>query len=360
MSGKVARVTRSSRSSRRVAARRTARKNSRPARRAAAARPRARGRRGRPSLARTIVSTDSEEIAGGRARPRWRRPVLASAGRRRSRADDAGARPRPGRVERAGRAGRHCDAARADQPWPIARRRASRARSRPRRRSRTPMASSPCSRPPFNPFYVGVVAPNRYLAPAFPGTAHTRRQDVPVSADANGALFLWRTKFLRRTPDAWLPTGKRLPAGGIPELHRLLNRRCRRIRARRCLVLAAGLVRLPWLPVASGHVGVPPRRATSSAKAGASAIARARRETRALCQPSEPLEPQQRIFPVRSSIPHPRCTPWRPRAAARSSAAWGPLGARSWVRRLFARRGGSAPTAAPATSRPPRRCRDRP
>ncbi|MEO6771867.1 MAG: acylneuraminate cytidylyltransferase family protein, partial [Kofleriaceae bacterium] len=105
-----------------------------------------------------------------------------------------------------------------------------------------------CSRPAFNPFYVGVVAPDRYIAPAFPGVAHTRRQDVPEFLRINGALFVWRTEFLRRTPDAWLPAGKHLPLE-IPELRAFSIDDAAEF-ALAELVLAAGLVRLPWLPVA--------------------------------------------------------------------------------------------------------------
>ncbi len=102
-----------------------------------------------------------------------------------------------------------------------------------------------CSRPSFNPFYVGVVERDGYLAPAFDGVAHVRRQDVPTFYRINGALYLWRTEFLRRAPAAWLPAGR----------HRLLE-----IPEARAfsiddafefdlaeLMLRHGVVRLPWL-----------------------------------------------------------------------------------------------------------------
>src|SRR5207249_3404525 len=47
-----------------------------------------------------------------------------------------------------------------------------------------------CSRPGFNPFYVGVVERQGYLAPAFPGAQHVRRQDVPPFFRINGLVYL--------------------------------------------------------------------------------------------------------------------------------------------------------------------------
>src|SRR5262249_5331632 len=54
-----------------------------------------------------------------------------------------------------------------------------------------------CSRPTFNPFWVGVVVRDKYMEPAFPeAQKYTRRQDVPTFFRVNGALYLWRRDFL--------------------------------------------------------------------------------------------------------------------------------------------------------------------
>jgi N-acylneuraminate cytidylyltransferase len=101
-----------------------------------------------------------------------------------------------------------------------------------------------CSRPHFNPFYVGVVERDGYVARAFDGPAYVRRQDVPQFFRINGALFLWRRDFVRRTAPAWLDGRHRMLE--IPEA------RAFSIDDAQDLALAeasigAGLVKLPWL-----------------------------------------------------------------------------------------------------------------
>lgn len=53
-----------------------------------------------------------------------------------------------------------------------------------------------CSKPTFNPFWTGVVEEHGVLRPAFPGFDHVRRQDVPLFYRINGALYLWRRAFI--------------------------------------------------------------------------------------------------------------------------------------------------------------------
>lgn len=62
-----------------------------------------------------------------------------------------------------------------------------------------------CSQPTFNPFWVGVVVREGYLAAAFEqaGSWH-RRQDAPPFLRINGALYLWRSDLIRRSPAQWL------------------------------------------------------------------------------------------------------------------------------------------------------------
>ena len=61
-----------------------------------------------------------------------------------------------------------------------------------------------CSEPHFNPFYVGVLERDGYLAPALPRPAPlTRRQDAPRFLRINGLLYLWRADFVRQAPADW-------------------------------------------------------------------------------------------------------------------------------------------------------------
>lgn len=61
-----------------------------------------------------------------------------------------------------------------------------------------------CSEPHFNPIWVGVFDRGGYLAPAFPDSAElSRRQDVPRFLRINGALYVWRSDFVRAAPINW-------------------------------------------------------------------------------------------------------------------------------------------------------------
>jgi len=102
-----------------------------------------------------------------------------------------------------------------------------------------------CSRPTFNPFWVGVVENDGQLAPAFPqASTYTRRQDVPTFYRINGALYLWRRDFLLNTSSTL--AGRRL-LHEIPEARAFSiddEYEFRMIE----LTLESGLVTLPWLP----------------------------------------------------------------------------------------------------------------
>jgi N-acylneuraminate cytidylyltransferase len=100
-----------------------------------------------------------------------------------------------------------------------------------------------CSRPSWNPFYVGVVERGGYLAPAFE-TGAVRRQDVPPFYRINGALYLWRTEFLRRAPARWTEGRHRLVE--IPEARAFsIDDQLEFDQAQ--LFLEHALVRLPWM-----------------------------------------------------------------------------------------------------------------
>jgi CMP-N-acetylneuraminic acid synthetase len=61
-----------------------------------------------------------------------------------------------------------------------------------------------CSKPTFNPFWVGVIEQNGALTPAFTGAgAYKRRQDVPAFFRINGALYLWRRDHVLTGGDDW-------------------------------------------------------------------------------------------------------------------------------------------------------------
>jgi CMP-N,N'-diacetyllegionaminic acid synthase len=109
-----------------------------------------------------------------------------------------------------------------------------------------------CSQPSFNPFYVGIVERDGYVAPAFE-RAYTRRQDAPTFFRINGALYLWRRDFLRASPAEWLSAGRHR-ALEIPESRAYsIDDQAEFDQAE--LLLREGLVTLPWLadqPPSSG------------------------------------------------------------------------------------------------------------
>lgn len=100
-----------------------------------------------------------------------------------------------------------------------------------------------CSKPTFNPFWVGVVEKDRYLAPAFPGPEYARRQDVPTFLRINGALYLWRRDFIERGA-SWRDEPHR--ALEMPEARSFSIDDLYEFQLAEQLI-AAGLVELPWL-----------------------------------------------------------------------------------------------------------------
>jgi CMP-N,N'-diacetyllegionaminic acid synthase len=199
-----------------------------------------------PGIARTIVSTDSEEIAAVARAAGGDVPFLRPAALA---ADDTPTMPvlvhALDEIERA--EGRRFGSVLLLEP------------TSPGRlpedidRARTLLAADggangviACSQPSFNPFYVGVVERQGYLAPAFDrGGAQTRRQDVPPFYRINGALYLWRRDFVRSMPAAWLAAGRHLMLE-IPEARAFsIDDQLEFDMAE--LMLRHGLVRLPWI-----------------------------------------------------------------------------------------------------------------
>jgi N-acylneuraminate cytidylyltransferase len=108
-----------------------------------------------------------------------------------------------------------------------------------------------CSQPSFNPFYVGVVERDGYITPAFDsGREQTRRQDVQAFYRINGAIYLWRTEFLRRTPSAWLTAGRHTLLE-IPELRAFSIDDAAEFEMAE-LMVRQGIVTLPWLGAQKG------------------------------------------------------------------------------------------------------------
>ena len=101
------------------------------------------------------------------------------------------------------------------------------------------------SEPSFNPLWHGVVEREGFMEPlAADAPPFGRRQDVPRVLRINAALYLFRTAFLRTEREAW-QNGRHLVLE-IPDLrafHVDSEEDFRLMEA----VLAAGLVRLPWL-----------------------------------------------------------------------------------------------------------------
>jgi N-acylneuraminate cytidylyltransferase len=100
-----------------------------------------------------------------------------------------------------------------------------------------------CSKPTFNPFWVGVVERGSYLAPAVAGPGYQRRQDVPTFLRVNGALYLWRRDFVERG-GSWRDEPQL--ALEIPEARALSIDDLHEFQVAEAL-LAAGLIELPWL-----------------------------------------------------------------------------------------------------------------
>jgi len=98
------------------------------------------------------------------------------------------------------------------------------------------------SQPTFNPFWVGVVRDGRYLRAAVPELANfARRQDVPEFLRINGALDLYRRATVE--PDG--PHDRRVPLE-IPESRAFSIDEAWEFSVLEAL-LEAGIVRFPWL-----------------------------------------------------------------------------------------------------------------
>jgi CMP-N,N'-diacetyllegionaminic acid synthase len=100
-----------------------------------------------------------------------------------------------------------------------------------------------CSRPTFNPFWVGVVSREGYTQRAFDtGPRYARRQDVPAFYRINGSLYLWRRGFVQG--GTWPEGNHRILE--IPEARAFSIDDDYEFRLAE-LVTTSNLVTLPWL-----------------------------------------------------------------------------------------------------------------
>jgi N-acylneuraminate cytidylyltransferase len=199
-----------------------------------------------PEITRTVVSTDSAEIAnvarqyGGEA-PGLRPPELA--------ADDTPLWPvlrhTLGAVERE-----------EAQPYDLL------ALLDPTSPARLPsdisravakLAAHPeadgvvaVSKPDFNPAWNCVVERGGWMCDFVTGAgAIARRQDAPAVYRINGVLYLWRADFVRRVESDWRARGNHVMLE-IPETRALSIDDLDQFERAEALV-GAGLIRLPWL-----------------------------------------------------------------------------------------------------------------
>ena len=102
------------------------------------------------------------------------------------------------------------------------------------------------SRPDFNPAWTCVIQRDGWMADLdAAGAGHERRQEAPVVYRINGALYLWRTAFVRRIHSGWRSSGRHLILE-IPESRAMSIDTQEQFERAEALV-RAGLVRLPWL-----------------------------------------------------------------------------------------------------------------
>jgi CMP-N,N'-diacetyllegionaminic acid synthase len=106
-----------------------------------------------------------------------------------------------------------------------------------------------CSRPKFNPYFVGVVNADGYMQRALGETSYTHRQDVPPFYRINGSLYLWRAEFLRETQPTW-QEGRHLLLEVPEELAFSIDDLMEFQVAD--FIISSGLVKLPWVKIQEG------------------------------------------------------------------------------------------------------------
>lgn len=102
------------------------------------------------------------------------------------------------------------------------------------------------SQPEFNPIWHCVVEHDGWLETLFPSAgSYARRQDVPTVYRINATLYLWRTEFVRREPGKWMDNGKHL-IYEIPEKRAIHIDDINEFSRTEALI-RQGFISLPWL-----------------------------------------------------------------------------------------------------------------
>jgi N-acylneuraminate cytidylyltransferase len=102
------------------------------------------------------------------------------------------------------------------------------------------------STPEFNPIWNCVVEHDGWMESLFPNAnSYTRRQDVPQVYRINATLYIWRAEFVRREADKWIDHGRHL-------IYEVPERRAIHIDdidefLRTEALIRQGFICLPWL-----------------------------------------------------------------------------------------------------------------
>ena len=101
------------------------------------------------------------------------------------------------------------------------------------------------SEPDFNPIWHCVIEQDGWMKDLIPeGTKFTRRQAVPRVFRINGALYIWRSAFVRSASDSWragrhltyeIPESRAMSIDSLEEFQRAES------------LVRSGLIRLPWI-----------------------------------------------------------------------------------------------------------------
>jgi N-acylneuraminate cytidylyltransferase len=199
-----------------------------------------------PEITRTIVSTDSEEIAAvarqhGAETPFMRPPELAT--------DDVPIWPsvRHALLTTEAMEGRQYDFAILLDPTSPGRLPGDIAEAHARL-SADSLADGivGVSQPEHNPLWHSVVEEHGYMRDLFDGASrYARRQDVPTVYRINATLYIWRAAFIRSAVDDWRSEGRYL-LHVVPEVRAIHIDDLGEF-SRAELLLREGVVRLPWL-----------------------------------------------------------------------------------------------------------------
>lgn len=101
------------------------------------------------------------------------------------------------------------------------------------------------SAPAYSPIWHTVVEKNGAMADFLDGNLYSRRQDVPRVLVINGLLYAWRADFARTTPSGWRGQGRHLMLE-TPAVRACSIDTLEEFAAMEALVKAS-LVPLPWL-----------------------------------------------------------------------------------------------------------------